>query len=67
VVLSLDPAASEFYEDGAYVLAKSDKSRKSSAEMVEFWAGWDRRSPRPRSHAVAPLGLRAFVTAQPGA
>jgi len=45
VVLSLDPAASEFYEDGAYVLAKSDRSRKSSAEMVEFWAGWVRQYP----------------------
>jgi enolase len=45
VVLALDPAASEFYEDGAYVLAKSDKSRKSSAEMVEFWAGWVRQYP----------------------
>jgi enolase len=45
VVLTLDPAASEFYEDGAYVLAKSDRSRKSSAEMVEFWAGWVRQYP----------------------
>jgi enolase len=45
VVLALDPAASEFYEDGAYVFAKSDQSRKSSAEMVEFWAGWVRQYP----------------------
>jgi enolase len=45
VALALDPAASEFYEDGAYVLAKSDKSRKSSAEMVESWAGWVRQYP----------------------
>lgn len=45
VVLALDPAASEFFEDGTYVLAKSDKSRKSSAEMVEFWAGWVRQYP----------------------
>ncbi len=45
VVLALDPAASEFYEDGAYVLAKSDKSRKSSAEMVAFWADWVRQYP----------------------
>ena len=45
VALALDPAASEFYEDGAYVLSKSDKSRKSSAEMVEFWAGWVRQYP----------------------
>ncbi|HEU4384410.1 MAG TPA: phosphopyruvate hydratase [Anaeromyxobacteraceae bacterium] len=45
VVLALDPAASEFYEDGAYSLAKSDKSRKSSAEMVAFWADWVRQYP----------------------
>jgi enolase len=45
VVLALDPAASEFYEDGAYVLAKSDRSRKTSAEMVAFWADWVRQYP----------------------
>jgi enolase len=45
VVLALDPAASEFYEDGVYVLAKSDGSRKSSAEMVAFWADWARQYP----------------------
>ena len=45
VVIALDPAASEFYEDGAYVLAKSDRSRKSSAEMVAFWADWVRQYP----------------------
>ncbi|HVN30976.1 MAG TPA: phosphopyruvate hydratase [Thermoanaerobaculaceae bacterium] len=45
VVLALDPAASEFFENGAYVHAKSDKSRKSPGEMVEFWAGWVRQYP----------------------
>jgi len=45
VVLALDPAASEFFEDGVYVLAKSDGSRKSSAEMVAFWADWVRQYP----------------------
>jgi len=45
IVLALDPAASEFYEDGAYVFAKSDKSRKTSAEMVAFWADWVRQYP----------------------
>jgi enolase len=37
VVLVLDPATSEFYEDGAYVFEKSDKSRKSPEQMVDFW------------------------------
>ncbi|HVO17882.1 MAG TPA: phosphopyruvate hydratase [Anaeromyxobacter sp.] len=45
VVLALDPAASEFFEDGAYLFAKSDKSRKTSEQMVEFWADWIRQYP----------------------
>jgi len=28
--IALDPAASEFYQDGKYVFKKSDKSAKSS-------------------------------------
>jgi enolase len=45
VAIALDPAASEFYEDGAYVLSRSDKSRKSSEEMVALWADWTRQFP----------------------
>jgi len=40
VAIALDPAASEFYEDGAYVFKKGDGSRRSAAEMVELYAGW---------------------------
>jgi len=40
VAIALDPAASEFYQDGKYVFKKSDKSVKSSEEMVRFWAKW---------------------------
>jgi enolase len=36
VALALDPAASEFFESGHYVLHKSDKSRKTSEEIVRF-------------------------------
>jgi len=39
-LLALDPAASEFYEGGAYVFKKSDKRRLSSEEMVEYWRNW---------------------------
>jgi enolase len=39
-LLALDPAASEFYEDGSYVFKKSDQRRLSSDQMVEFWAEW---------------------------
>ena len=40
ISIALDPAASEFYQDGNYVFKKSDKSAKSSEEMVRFWAKW---------------------------
>jgi enolase len=45
--LVLDPAASEFYDSQkkAYIFRKSDKSRHSSADMVEFWADWVRQYP----------------------
>jgi len=36
----LDPAASEFYEDGKYVFKKSDRSKRSSEQMVEYWTKW---------------------------
>jgi enolase len=45
VVIALDPAASEFFEDGAYVLRKSDGSRLSPDQMVAFWEGWVRQFP----------------------
>jgi enolase len=44
VAIALDPAASEFHRDGAYVL-EGEGARKSSAEMVEFWEEWVARYP----------------------
>jgi enolase len=43
--ICLDPAASEFYQDGMYVFKKSDKSQRTSEQMVEFWANWVRQYP----------------------
>jgi len=40
IAIALDPAASELYQDGKYVFKKSDRSSKSSAEMVRYWAKW---------------------------
>ncbi len=40
IAIALDPAASEFFQDGEYVFKKSDKSAKSSDEMVRFWSKW---------------------------
>jgi enolase len=47
VAIALDPAASEFYDkpSGKYVFKKSDKSARTSEQMVEFWASWVRQYP----------------------
>jgi len=44
VWLALDPAASEIYQDGKYVLAKEGRSL-SGEEMVAFWVDWLERYP----------------------
>ena len=43
--IALDPASSEFFVDGKYVFKKSDKSQRTSDQMVEFWANWVRKYP----------------------
>jgi enolase len=43
--IALDPASSEFFENGKYVFKKSDKSQRTSAQMVEFWKQWTDRYP----------------------
>jgi enolase len=45
ILIALDPAASEFYRDGGYVLHKSTGERKSSGEMAAFWKDWADRYP----------------------
>jgi len=45
IVLALDPASSEFYEDGAYSFHKSDGKRRSSDEMIAFYEDWVRQFP----------------------
>jgi len=45
IAIALDPATSEFYESGTYVFRKSDGSRRTSAQMAEFWADWTARYP----------------------
>src|SRR5580692_933015 len=47
VGIALDPAASEFYDKDKkkYVFKKSDKSERTSQEMVAFWADWVRQYP----------------------
>jgi enolase len=45
--ITLDPASSEFYDKkkGKYVFKKSDKSERSSEQMVEFWSNWVSKYP----------------------
>ena len=45
LLIALDPASSEFYEEGRYCFRKSDGSEKSAEEMVEFWENWVRQYP----------------------
>jgi enolase len=45
VVLTLDAAATEFFEDGEYVFRWSGGERRDAAGMVEFWKEWVARYP----------------------
>lgn len=47
IAIALDPASSEFYDKNSkkYVFKKSDKSERTSAQMVEFWSKWVSQYP----------------------
>ena len=45
VVLTLDAAATEFFEDGEYVFKWSSGERRDAAGMVEFWKEWISKYP----------------------
>lgn len=45
IAIALDPASSEFFDNGKYIFKKSDKSVKSSEEMVKFYTDWVRQYP----------------------
>jgi enolase len=47
IAIALDPAASEFYDAASkkYVFKKSDKSSRTSEQMVAFWSDWVRQYP----------------------
>jgi enolase len=45
IAIALDPAASEFYDAGSYVMKKSDGARKSPGQMVELYADWAQKYP----------------------
>ncbi|MGH9740344.1 MAG: phosphopyruvate hydratase [Candidatus Acidiferrales bacterium] len=47
IAIAIDPAASEFYDRTAkkYVFKKSDRSARTSEQMIEFWKSWVRQYP----------------------
>ena len=50
IAVALDPASSEFYQGGdkgkaKYIFKKSDKSEKTSEQMVRFYSDWVRKYP----------------------
>ena len=45
ICIALDPAASEFYEDGEYVFKKSDGSRRSAGDMIKLYESWIDKYP----------------------
>ena len=45
VALALDPAASSFWENGSYNLAKSGQGKKSADDMLALYKGWVDKYP----------------------
>ncbi len=45
IAIALDPAASSFFENSSYHLAKSGKGRKSSSEMTDIYRDWIEKYP----------------------
>jgi len=45
IAIALDPAASSFYEDGKYRLARSKQGDKSAAEMTALFRQWVEKYP----------------------
>jgi len=45
IAIALDPAASEFYEDGHYLFKKGDQQRRTSEAMVSLYSTWVSKFP----------------------
>lgn len=45
VMIAMDAAASEFYENGIYHFKKSTGDKLTSAEMVSYWTDWSKKYP----------------------
>jgi enolase len=45
IAIALDPASSEFYENGRYVFARSDRKARDAEQMIRFYADLLERYP----------------------
>jgi enolase len=45
IAIALDPAASSFFENGAYDLAKSRQGKKTNTQMTELYRDWITKYP----------------------
>lgn len=45
VMIAMDAAVSEFYEDGVYHFKKSTGDKLTSSQMADFWADWVNKYP----------------------
>lgn len=45
IAIALDPASSEFYKNGMYVLEAETSPKKSALQMVDFYAAWTEKYP----------------------
>jgi len=45
ISICLDPAASEMWDDGKYVLFKSTKKAITSQELIKIWESWAKQYP----------------------
>jgi len=45
IAIALDPAASSFFEGGAYHLSKSGQGKKSGKELIQIYEGWVDKYP----------------------
>lgn len=45
MAIAMDPAASSFFEEGAYNLRKSKQGQKISAEMIDLYEAWVEKYP----------------------
>ena len=45
IMLALDPASSEFYKDGKYILGAEKNPEHSAEQMADFWKEWCEKYP----------------------